>query len=271
MSKFDGWPLACSSYSFSNPDLTSVLKKIKKMGFLLVDLGWPQMDIRNLDLDQVRRTIDKVGIRPCVLSIDLVNLTSNDDKRWYHGLLFLRRSLQVASQLHIKKVGLVARSSAHSSSPRRALLRVIKALRNVLPDCKDLEIPICVEIHPESPITDLSDAIIIKERVASPWIGYTLDTSLLTWLSISLEEAVHTLRDCPLNVHLREVTDHDFFGIPGRGNIDFKRFFQTLREINYNDSYIIELFKTKENFGLDLEEGICEAKRYLEEALKEIG
>lgn len=272
MVKFCEWPLACSSYSFSDTNLCSVLKKIKNIGFSLVDLGWPQVDVKNYHVDQIKSALDHTGIHPCVLSLDLVDLPSNNSQQWSQkGLLWLKKSLKIASEFHMGKIGLVVRSKVTSSSVKRSLLPlVIQLLKKVVADCENLKIPICLEIHPRGPVTTLAEAKIVKEEVASPWMGYTLDTSLLTWLSITPEEAVYTLKDCRLNVHLREVTDHDFFGIPGRGRINFKNFFRALQEINYTDPCVIELFRTKENFGLDLEQGICEAKHYLEEVVKEI-
>lgn len=259
-------PLACASYSFEDSDLFTVLNKIKVLGFSWIDLGWPQINMKNLDLTQVKDILQEIDIDVYTLSVVAPDLTSDCFTKWYqHGLLLLRQSLHVASQLGAKKIGLVVNSCTLDSSPKRALLQVIEALRNIVPDCENFKIPICVEIHPRGPLNDLVDAQMIRQEVASSWIGYTLDTSLLTWLSISLEEAVFSLRNCPLNIHLREVTDHDFFGIPGRGKIDFASFFRDLKKIGYSEPCIIELFRTKENFGVDLEQGISEAKRYLEE------
>lgn len=264
--------LACASYSFENPNLSTVLNKIKRLGFSLVDLGWPQINMKNLDLAQAKDTLQEIDIDVYTLSVVAPDLTSDCFKQWYqHGLLLLRQSLDVASQLGAKKIGLVVNSYASNSSPRRALLQVIKSLRNIAPDCENFKIPICVEIHPRGPINGLVDAQMIRQEVASPWIGYTLDTSLLTWLSINLKKAVFNLRNCPLNIHLRELTDHDFFGIPGRGKIDFESFFRNLTEIGCSEPYIIELFRTRENFGVDLEQGISEAKYYLEELIRQIG
>lgn len=263
------WPLACSSYSFIDQGLVDVLKKVRQIGFSLVDLGSPQVNIESTDFDRTREVVEKMGLHTCVLSANISYLTSGDQKQWYErGLLPLRRAVRGAYELGGQKIGLTINRFAPGASPRLALFQVVKALKCVETECEYYKVPICIEIHPHGPVSNLQEAKLVQKEMRSQWIGFTVDTSLMTWISTKPQDALFALKDFPLHIEIRDVTESDFFGLPGRGVVDFDAFFKVLKKINYSGSCVLELFKTEENFGLSLEKGLLEAKEYIESCMK---
>lgn len=258
--------LACSTYSFPECDLEQVLKKIKKMNFRYVDVGYPQVNFQNWSSTQWKKAksiFEGLGLCPAALTINLPELTSEYYEMRSGAIQLLSKVLYIASNFQVSVVCVVI-NSCLSPSLNGMLNDIAEMVKDIIPTCQDLKIYLGFEIHPKGPIKNLQSVEFLMNKILSPWIGFTLDTSLSTYFQIDLREMIKVLRDRLVNVHLRDITDHDFFGIPGRGKIDFTSFFRMLEEINYKGPFIIELFKTQENFGLSLESAIVEAKEFLE-------
>lgn len=261
--------LACSTYSFPECDLKLVLENIEKMSFRYFDVGYPQVNFQDWSLAQWKKAesiFECLQLRPVVLTINLPDLTSEYHQLRSGAVQLLSKVLHIASSLQVSVICVVI-NSCLSPSLNGILNGIAEMVKDVIPICQDLKIYLGFEIHPKGPIKNLQSVEFLMNKIPSSWMGFTLDTSLLTYFQIDLREMIKILGDRLVNVHLRDVTDHDFFGIPGRGKIDFAGFFQMLEEINYKGPFIIELFKTQENFGLSLESAIIEAKEFLESLL----
>lgn len=184
----------------------------------------------------------------------------------------LYRVINAATMLSANKVGLVVNAIPEGMIREESFAGLICDLNAVAEYCETKNVNIYTEVHArKSPMMRLHEAMELKRQVSSAHIGFTLDTSLLAYQGIDFAEACQSLKDRPLNIHFRDVTDHDFFGIPGKGKVDFAHCLRALRDIGYSDPGIIELFQTEENYDVLLEDAIVQTKHYLEAIWQKMG
>ena len=266
--------LGCSSYSFSNMDLSQILNWLNLAGINWVDIGSPSFNLWDRkSWKKIKYLCREYSVKPCMLTINGENLWAPAPSTTSDGLFELntfRRAIDAAASIGSYRIGLVVNQLPSGQDKKETFLGLTTSLNQVKNYCHKKGVNIFIEVHVRGPLTTLKEAIDLKEKVLSPNVGFTLDTSLLAYQRIDFVEACESLKDWPLNVHIRDITDHDFFGIPGRGRVNFKYCLKGLYDIKYNDPLIIELFKTKENYNISLQEAILDTKILMEETWSEI-
>lgn len=264
--------IGCSSYSFLNLDLHQILNWLNSVGLKWIDIGPPIFDLCNRQSwERIRNVCQEYSVKPCILTINSENLWSSSPTS--EGLFesnLLKKAIDAAVYTKSYRIGLVVNKLPDGQSKKDAFLGLVTSLNKAKNYCKEKGVDLLIEVHVRGPLTTLKEAIDLKEKVPSPHIGFTLDTSLLVYQEIDFVEACRSLKDRPLNVHIRDLTNHDFFGIPGRGSIDFKRCLKILSKIGYDKPLIIELFKTEENYKISLQDAIRETKLFLEKIWNDI-
>jgi len=268
-----GYPLilACASYCYPDRSLDSVLCWLSENGFSRIDLGEPHFhpSMSVPELKQLYSSCRDKGLIPYIVS---VNASQWWDARQPGRLdsAAIEASLRAAKLAGADRIGLVANSLPEGRDRMWSYEQLCSGLREAASACVREEISINVEIHVRGPLIDLKQAKMLWEFVRCPLIGFTLDTSLLAFNGISFERACRELRDCDLNVHFRDLTDHDFFGIPGRGPVNFRASLAALKEIGYRKACVIELFRTVENYRVAMEDAVLESKGFLERLAAEV-
>ena len=91
-------------------------------------------------------------------------------------------------------------------------------------------------------ILTVDDGLRMIEEVGSERLGILLDTGHANVNGENLAEVISSLKDVPLHIHIDDNNgDSDAHLIPGEGNIDFKPFAKTLKEIGYRGFVSAEL------------------------------
>ena len=265
--------IGCASYSFKNKDLSHILSWLRANNIEKIDIGAPVFALEDQSTwERITTSCRNYDVKPCILTVNydvLQRLPLEPGELFNLGLLI--RAVDAAVYLGTYRLGLVVNQIPDGLTKEETFSGLVNSLNKVAGYCQDQGVEIMVEIHVRGPITTLNEAIRLKEETVSPQIGYILDTSLLAYQGIDFAETCWRLRDRPLNVHIRDLTTHDFFGIPGRGPVDFEAVLKILQKVGYAHPLIIELFKTEENYQLSIEDAVKEAKSFLEETWQQLG
>lgn len=119
-------------------------------------------------------------------------------------------------------------------------------------------------------------------RIDSPSFGLNFDPSHLVWQFIDHEVALHEFAGRLVHVHLKDervdpdaLHEHGILGlgwhapkIPGLGDVDWDRFFHTLREVGWDGPAVIEVEDRAYEDTLDgRKQAIRDSKRYLDMVL----
>ena len=99
---------------------------------------------------------------------------------------------------------------------------------------------------PVFPCATAADLIEIADRIDSPWVRFCLDTGHANIAGQAISDMIHTLGDRLNSLHLNDNYGQiyplysDLHLFPGFGRIEWKPFFDALREIHYDGILNIE-------------------------------
>ncbi|MCY6957071.1 sugar phosphate isomerase/epimerase family protein [Clostridium brassicae] len=107
--------------------------------------------------------------------------------------------------------------------------------------------------------SDLNFLKMIKEKCKYP-INFTLDIKQAYKVGVLVEEYIEIMNENIVNVHINDRTSTDVCLLPGKGDVDYKKFYEDLKKVNYKGNCIIEVYS--DNY-IDYRE-FLESKEYLE-------
>lgn len=102
----------------------------------------------------------------------------------------------------------------------------------------------------------------LQEKCKYP-LDFTLDIKQAYKAEVKLQEYIDVMKGNIVNVHINDRNEEHVCLLPGRGNVDYKGFFNSLNKVDYNGNFIIEVYA--DNY-LNYEE-IIKSKEYLEKML----
>jgi sugar phosphate isomerase/epimerase len=100
-----------------------------------------------------------------------------------------------------------------------------------------------------SAITSLTEANDLVERLASPWVGVTVDTYHVWW-DVALAEQMHRAGDAIMSAQLADWVlpirgQLSSRGMPGEGYIDMAHFLELVRACAYRGLVEVEVLSDK--------------------------
>lgn len=259
--------LGCASYSFPDWSLSRLLPWLADNRLHYVDIGMPHLSTTDSQLTWNHRAeaCRSHSIVPYIA-------TTNDDVLWgevdEHRPEFnrarLTRFIETASGAGFAAIGIVPRNVPATGTAEAVLQLLASGVGDALREASPSVHACYLELHPKGVLKTLDDAKRLAETADHPAVGFTLDTSLLASMGQDFLNTYDELVRYPLNVHIRDVTDHDIFGIPGRGRIDFRSVIKKLCGSDYSGAMFIELFKTEENYGMPMAAAVEETAELIQ-------
>ena len=100
-----------------------------------------------------------------------------------------------------------------------------------------------IEPEPGLLIGNTEQAVEIIDRVKSPWLGINFDAGHSVVAGENLELMVEKYSSLFFNIHIEDIKNKTHFHlIPGEGDIDFKKFLDSLYKFGYNKYLTVELY-----------------------------
>lgn len=192
--------------------------------------------------DEVKEVVKDTGIDINSICFDyfmkrpFYKADNKEDKEFlYHeNKIFLEKIMEASKDLGIKliEIPLVDNSSIRSNQ-KKVMFRDF--LQDILRNQKYKDIFLGLET--DFPPYELKEYI---ESFDSPLVKANYDTGNSSALGYNVREEITTLRELISNIHIK---DRIFKGGTvklGKGDVDFKEFFKTIKEINYSGSLILQ-------------------------------
>lgn len=259
--------------------LESVVAHADRLGIHALDLGalpgCGHLDL-SADTTRIRKQIPPLpkgkNWRFVAVTADHPGLSSSDPLTRSAAITYTIRAMETAALLGARVVGTSLGSVGQGRQWAEAAECATIALRQVLIGSPE-GVRLAVEVHVNDVCNSLDKAVYFLEAVANPRFGVTFDTSLLHYNRIDIDEAFDRVGGRIFHVHLRGATSETYFAIPGRDEVDFRRFFRRLTEIGYQDALSLELYEVETRYGISTADALAEAIPYLkacvEDALSE--
>ncbi|EOI03073.1 hexulose-6-phosphate isomerase [Enterococcus moraviensis ATCC BAA-383] len=258
----------------------------KELGFDFIEMSIDETDERLKRLDwtkeerkEVREAIHETGTK--ILSICLSGhrrfpFGSEDEEKRKAALTLMEKAINLASDLGVRTIQLAGYDVYYEDKTLTSREYFIENLKKAVAMAAAKEIVLSIEIMDDPFLNSISKFLKIKEQIRSPYLQVYPDLgNLSAWpendvgyeLEIGIDQisAIH-LKD---TLAVTEQFEGKFKEVPfGSGCVDFLGCLKTLKRLEYNGPFLIEMWS--ENSDVP-EKEIEQAKAFLFPYLKEAG
>lgn len=281
--------LSLGIYEKALPKDTSWLEKLtmaKDLGFQFVEMSIDETDERlarldwtNKEIDQVRQAIYQTGVgiySICLSGHRRYPFGSSDVSKRQKALEIMQQAVDLAYKIGIRNIQLAGYDVYYEDKSVLSREYFVENLKKAVQMAAAKQVMLSIEIMDDPFVNSITKFNKIKEEVASPWLQLYPDIgNLSAWpendVSYELTQGITSITA----VHLKDtlkVTD-DFPGkfknVPfGEGDVDFLGSLKALRRLNYNGTFLIEMWSETDEHPA---ERVKEAKAFLLPILEEAG
>ncbi|MGX7264353.1 L-ribulose-5-phosphate 3-epimerase [Enterococcus crotali] len=258
----------------------------KKLGFDFVEMSIDETDERLQRLDwtleerkTVREAIHETGIK--ILSICLSGhrrfpFGSEDQNKRTTALQIMEKAIDLASDLGIRTIQLAGYDVYYEKKTVASREYFIENLKRAVALAAAKEIVLSIEIMDDPFINSISKFLKIKEQIRSPYLQVYPDLgNLSAWPENDVGYQLEIGIDQISAIHLKDTlaVTNQFAGkfkeVPfGAGCVDFLGGLKTLKRLEYNGPFLIEMWSENSQTP---EKEIEQAKAFLLPYLKEAG
>ncbi|MCA5013195.1 MULTISPECIES: L-ribulose-5-phosphate 3-epimerase [unclassified Enterococcus] len=262
------------------------LQLAKKLGFDFVEMSIDETDERLKRLDwtkeerqEIRVAIEETGIQ--ILSICLSGhrrfpFGSQDKEKRSQALILMEKAVELASDLGIRTIQLAGYDVYYEEKTVTSRAFFIENLKKAVAIAAAKEVVLSIEIMDDPFINSITKFLKIKEQIRSPYLQVYPDLgNLSAWSENDVGYELALGIDQITCIHLKdtlavtETFSGKFKEVPfGSGCVDFLGCLKTLKQLDYNGPFLIEMWsETSETPEKEIEQ----AKNFLIPHLKEAG
>ncbi|WP_207694141.1 L-ribulose-5-phosphate 3-epimerase [Enterococcus sp. DIV0212c] len=258
----------------------------KKMNFDFIEMSIDETDERLRRLDwtseerkEVREAIHETGVK--ILSICLSGhrrfpFGSEDLEKQKIAMVLMEKAINLASDLGVRTIQLAGYDVYYEAKTVRSREYFIQNLKKAVALAAASEIVLSIEIMDDPFINSISKYLKIKEQIRSPYLQVYPDVgNLSAWPNNDVGYELEIGIDQISAIHLKDtlaVTEEfpgKFKEVPfGEGCVDFLGCLKTLKRLEYNGPFLIEMWSENSDTP---EKEIEQAKAFLFPYLKEAG
>ena len=264
--------LTCATVLFNQLDLYGTLQHLAWAGYDGAELACLKSHARHIEpntdktyIDEIKWTAEKHGIELLAIHLDAEGNTSEEK------IKYVTKMFEVAKNLSIPVVAIPA---GGKTGDKELTKREFIYIGKLCEQAESRGITLAIKYHKGASIYNLAGLIQLFNEVKSPALGANFDpretfkagedpSFVITKLG---KKIVHThFRDYP-NPERDEATPEE--QIPGRGNIDFPKILQSLKNIGYDKAISLAIIGAF-TYPLSKQMGIAaESRGYLRRCLQ---
>ncbi|MBS4208163.1 L-ribulose-5-phosphate 3-epimerase [Bacillus sp. FJAT-50079] len=262
------------------------LQFAKDLGFQFVEMSIDESDERLARLDwnkdqikEVRNAIDETGVyifSICLSGHRRFPFGSKDSKKREIAMEMMRKCVNLAVDLGVRNIQLAGYDVYYEDKTDLSREYFIENLREAVTIASEKQVMLSIEIMDDPFINSITKFKQIKKQIPSPWLQVYPDIgNLSAWPENNVGYELELGIDNIVAVHIKDtikVSDNfpgKFKDVPwGEGDVDFLGTLKTLKRLNYNGTFLIEMWSEKED---DPVKAIQSAQEYLYPILEEAG
>lgn len=256
----------------------------KQLGFDYIEISIDETDERlnrlkwsNEERLHILKDMAETNIRiasMCLSGHRRFPFGSNDPKKRIQALKIMKEAIDLAVDLGIRTIQLAGYDVYYEEKSETTHAYFIENLQKAVSYASSKQVTLAIEIMDDPFINSISKYLRIKKNITSPYLKVYPDLgNLSAWEE---NDVIHELEigiDEIVAIHLKDtlaVTSTykgKFKNVPfGAGCVDFVGCLKTLKRLNYEGSFLIEMWsETETNPVLYIEE----AKKFIERQFKE--
>jgi hexulose-6-phosphate isomerase len=262
------------------------LELAKDLGFHFVEMSVDETDDRLSRLDwtpaereEVREAIRATGIRiqsMCLSGHRRFPLGSADAEVREKALVLMQKAVDLASDLGIRTIQLAGYDVYYEDKTVSSRYYFLENLKKCVAMAEEKQVVLSIEIMDDTFMSSISKFMKIKAQISSPYLQVYPDLgNLSAWpendVVFELQQGIGHIT----SIHLKDTKavtptyPGKFKNVPfGEGCVDFDGCLKTLKQLEYNGSFVIEMWSETSDTP---EAEIQVAKNYLYPKMKEAG
>ena len=257
----------CSTITFRKLKLEESLKLISSLNFKKIDIGMLGKYCPHYisDTGKILQILKENNIEVSTLNVNVGILNHPEfSKKEFE---FIKNSIKIAKNLGC--YGVTICPGVKLKDWREDAILSAEKIEKLAEYGRKYGVEISIEIpHKGTLVENKEELRNFLHIVNFPNVSYTLDTSHFYYCL--KRQPSQFLQFFPPekigHIHLRDADNHNFLLIPGKGNIDFKSFFEKLKSINYRRDLILELELENENIE-QIKKELMITRRFIEDCL----
>ncbi|GAB2027510.1 L-ribulose-5-phosphate 3-epimerase [Lactovum odontotermitis] len=257
-----------------------------KLGFDFVEMSIDESDERlerlNWSPEQIEvihQAIFQTKIRIpsiCLSAHRRFPLGSESKEIRTEAVRIMKKCIELACQLGVRTIQLAGYDVYYEHKTVSSRAYFLENLKKCVAMAEEKGIMLSIEIMDDPFMSSISKFLKIKRQVKSPYLQVYPDLgNLSAWPENDVAAELELGCDYISNIHLKDTlsVSSEFPGkfkkVPfGTGCVDFTGCLKTLKSLNYNGSFVIEMWSEESSRP---EEKIIEAKQFLLGKLQEAG
>ncbi|ATO56323.1 xylulose 5-phosphate 3-epimerase [Loigolactobacillus coryniformis subsp. coryniformis] len=262
------------------------LQLVKKLGFNFLEFSIDESDERLARLNwtkkqqaDLRDAIWQTGVRVHTLMLSghrRYPLGSTDPTIRKRSLTMLYQAIDLASNIGIRNIQLAGYDVYYEAKSIESREYFIENLMKGVAYAASKEVMLDIETMDDSFLNSLSKVNYIKTQIHSPWLQTYPDLGNLTaWPENDVGQELERGVDSIVSVHLKDtkpvtkISKGQFRDVPfGEGTVDFVGCLRTLKRLNYNGAFTIEMWTEKTNDPIT---AVKKAKAFFDGIFADIG
>lgn len=188
---------------------------------------------------------------------------------------FMEKAILFAGDTGIRVIQLAGYDVYYEPPTRESRWRYYEGMERALETAARQQVMLSLEIMDTPFLNSISNYLVLKERLASPWLTVYPDLGNLTAWGNDMTRELTLGIDHIVGIHVKEtrMVGPDFPGafrdVPfGEGSVDFVHCFRTLHDLGYAGPFLVEMWTEKAADPLD---EIARARCWVGERLKQGG
>lgn len=241
------------------------LNLAKKHGFSFVEISIDETDERIERLDwnkeqrfQLVRDVYETGIPIDTMMLSALRkypLGSENPKIYSQSYNMCKKAIILAKDLGIRNIQIAGYDEYYGSKTVLTRENFIENLQRVVDFAAENQVMISIETMDDTFINSIAKVKKIKKSVVSPWLQAYPDLgNISAWPENNPGEDLTEGFDSIIAIHVKDTlavtsnTPGKFKNVPfGTGNVGFLGLFKTLRRLDYQGTFTIEMWSEKES------------------------
>lgn len=275
----------CTMGYLEHTTLEEAVKRIASLGYKGVDF-WAYSPHLGPDLydkkrrEEVQKLVSTLGLEITGLSVNggtlalHLNFSHPDPQVREHTFNYYKEVIELAQDVGAPLVNLISGHLVFGVSRTQAWKWNRENIKKLCEEAEKKDITLA--LHTLTPcesevIVTLEDTLQLKEEIGSERLKLLIDTADQNVTEPNLVSCVKKVAKDLVYVHVNDNLGEkrgDVHLPPGRGNINWKLFLRTLKEVEYRDWLLVQVHSI--GYPVDIDGWALESKEYLEKILREI-
>jgi sugar phosphate isomerase/epimerase len=254
--------LAFSTNAFVKYTLESAIAEIARVGYkaveILADEPHAFLPIRKSEKLKIMETIRRHKIAVSNINANTArgffdhkpyddpfepSLATNNEKRRLWRISYTKKAIDFASMINAENISITSGRPVSGERREEGMKRFMDSISEIIDHASERKIRIGIEYEPGLLVGNARESLDVIEQVVSRYLGVNLDIGHSHVMGENIPQVIKMFGKRIFNIHLYDIKGRRHYHLmPGKGDIDFRSVFRSLKRVGYDRYFTVELY-----------------------------